>query len=78
MSTDSLWYVNDWKKIKGKMNSRAYRIDILLHPSIKEEYNRLLITIPVGLDGSGLACATLFGEVCIHASQALQESLPTS
>jgi hypothetical protein len=72
MSTDSPWLVNDRKKIKGKTNSRAYRIDIrLLDPTNKEGYNRLIITIPVGLDGSGLDGASLFGEACIYASQVI-------
>jgi hypothetical protein len=55
MPTGLPWYVNDQKKIKGKTNSRAYRIDIVLHPSNKDGCNHLIITIPVGLDASGLA-----------------------
>jgi hypothetical protein len=76
MPTGLPWYVKDRKKIKGKTNSRAYRIDIVLHPGNKEGYNRLIITIPVGLDGTGLDRATLFGEACVYAGQVNQASLP--
>jgi hypothetical protein len=78
MPTDLPWYVTERKKIKGK-TSKAYRIVIELHPSNKEGYNRLTITIPLALDDgtvTSLEHATLFGEACVYASQAVTSSLP--
>jgi hypothetical protein len=78
MPTDSSWYVTERKKIKGT-TSKAYRVVIELDPRNKEGYNRLTITIPIGLAGDsnvGIEQAILFGEACVYASQAVEQSLP--
>ena len=76
LPADLPWYVTERKKIRGK-TSKAYRIVIELDPTNKEGYNRLTITIPLGLDSTNdLERATLFSEACVYASQAVEGSLP--